>query len=482
MQRRDFLKSTTVGAGSIAGLCALDMFSAFDAVAVTTSFGMGIEEGNYHLDLLREKNLEPAVRQEILAEPRAVFLIRTHVNARKDENGFYTEAVDQLREEGTRCAKLLFAKGARRGGTTFIKANFTSVPEFRFNRTNGVLTSPDFCVGVVQYLRDLGNQAIAFGETPINAVNHRQTGIYDAFDPYNILMIEGGYQDWKNYRKNELNFADVEGSLIWKKIPYYRPIMDKDNFLINIATLKSHLTALTTLTVKNVQGCVPKGLGQFCNSALDIMDYAEAQEYEYTDYFRKDYFPAIERSFLSHRAICYKYWEQSRDQFGDYDRFRALGGWERYLKIRKDLQARMEFKREAGAIMRQEMWIHRGLDNIATLKPRLNVIAGIIGMDGNEHGWWKIGEDRLVNIVIAGVSPIEVDAVGSYVMGHDPREIWYLRAAKERGLGESDINKIAMYWLDENGIEPIGSPAELTREPLGVNWARENDPTERLFW
>ena len=104
-------------------------------------------------------------------------------------------------------------------------------------------------------------------------------------------------------------------------------------------------------------------------------------------------------------------------------------------------------------------------------------------MDGNEHNWWEIGDDYLVNTVIAGCSPYEVDAVGSYVMGHDPSEIWYTRIAKEKGLGECDINKIDIYKVRDNGdIVPVKHPSEIKRARIGLNWARSDNPDERLFW
>ena len=129
------------------------------------------------------------------------------------------------------------------------------------------------------------------------------------------------------------------------------------------------------------------------------------------------------------------------------------------------------------------MWIHRGLDNAKVISPQLNIIEGIIGLDGEELNRDAIGDDQLVNIVIAGCSPFEVDAVGSYVMGHDPRELWYTRVAKELGHGECDVNKIDVYKIRENGeIVPIKNISEIKRHPLGLNIARKKDPEQRLFW
>jgi uncharacterized protein (DUF362 family) len=150
--------------------------------------------------------------------------------------------------------------------------------------------------------------------------------------------------------------------------------------------------------------------------------------------------------------------------------------------VKKDPAALRDFMKGVGALMRHEMWLQRGLDNASVLKPDLNIICGIIGLDGEELNRDRIGEDQLCNMVIAGMSPFEVDAVGSYFMGHDPREIWYTRVAKEKGYGECDPSKIKIFWIWDKEIIPLKDLSEIKRHPLGLNWARLKDPKERLFW
>ncbi|MBN1292742.1 MAG: DUF362 domain-containing protein [Candidatus Latescibacteria bacterium] len=483
MKRRNFLTRSGSAAAGLAASTTYEFFANNPVMAFPTSKGTGVEEANYYLESGKEKNIMPEVRPEILNNPRAVFLIETNVDARKDKTGHYTEAVDQLRSEGQRIARMLFVRGAKKGGTTFIKPNFTGVPEHKFNRTNGVYTSPDFVVGVIEHLREIGNGNVACGDNPIDAVNHRQGGVYDAFDPYGVLMIEAGYEQFEHYNKNELNWSDPVKSPVWNRIPYFKPILDDDNFLINIATLKCHLTALTTLTVKNLQGCAVRGFGQFCWPGIQLELQSETAGIDFNRGFQKNAIQNVEALFLKHKAAGFKRWEANTAQSGDYTKYNELGGYETYRKVKNDVDARRDFLKQVGSLFRQESWIHRGLDNAATLKPKLNIIEGIIGLDGNEHGWWNIGDDQLINIVIAGCSPFEVDAVGTYIMGHDPDEIWYTRVAKEKGLGECDINKIDIYWIRVNGnIEPVKNIDEIKRHPLGVNWARSDNPEERLFW
>ena len=72
---------------------------------------------------------------------------------------------------------------------------------------------------------------------------------------------------------------------------------------------------------------------------------------------------------------------------------------------------------------------------------------------------------------------------GSYIMGHDPREVWYTRVAKEKGYGECDPNKIDIYWIRENGdIVLVRNLAEIKRVSLGLDWYRSGNPDDYLLW
>jgi len=480
MKRRDFIKKASIGAGGLAALDFYEMIDALNADAFPTNKGMGIEEVNYYLDRGKEKNTMPEVRPEIRNKPRAVFLIETHVDAKKDATRNFTEAVDQLRDEGKNIAQWLFVKGSKKGGTTFIKPNFTGVVDKRqYNRTNGVYSSPDFVVGVVEHLREIGNTNVACGESPVNALNHSLCGVYDALDPYDVMMIEAGYDRFEHYNKNEINWSNPIDSPVWNRIPYYKPILEEDNFFINIATMKCHPTPITTLTVKNLQGCVVRGFGQFCWAGIQLELQSDSAGIDFKRGFKKNAIQNIEELFIKHRNAGFKRWETKS---GNYNKYVELGGYKTYKKVKKNVTARREFLKNVGPLFQQESWMQRGLDNAKYLNPDLNVIEGIIAMDGNAHGRYGIGDDFLVNIVVAGCSPFEVDAVGTYIMGHDPREVWYTRVAKEKGYGECDVNNIDIYWIRDGEIIPVKNLAEIKRQRIGLNWAGKKNPEERLFW
>ena len=483
MKRREFIKKAAVCTGSLAALSLYEIIEQEKAEAFSTSGGMGIEEALYNLEKGKEKNVIPEIRPEIRNNPRAVFLIETHVDASADANGLFTEAVPQLKAAGKSVAERIFVKGGRKGGSTFIKPNFTHVFPHDYNRTTGVYTSPDFIGGMVMQLREIGNGNLVAGEGPTSSRVHRLGGVYDAFDEVGLDMIEAGYQRFEHFSKKELNWRNVKGSPVWKRIPFIRPVGDDDNFMINASSMKCHMTALTTLSVKNIQGAVPKGYGQFCTPWTETETRAYRDGINFKRDFHRDYYQRVEKLFLEYRAAGFKRLEANSEHNGSYDKYLELGGWDTFRKIKPNSSELQDFSRQVGPLMRQVMWIHRGLEAAAVIKPDINIIEGIIAVDGEELHRDAIGTHQLVNMVIVGISPFETDAVGTWFMGHDPKEIWYTRVMKDRGFGENDVNKIDIYWIrDDGSIEPVKSLAEIKRHPIGLNWARKKNPDERLFW
>ena len=77
---------------------------------------------------------------------------------------------------------------------------------------------------------------------------------------------------------------------------------------------------------------------------------------------------------------------------------------------------------------------------------------------------------------------LEIDAVGTYIMGHDPKELPYTRIAKERGMGENDLAKIEIYRIRNGEITRIKNLTEIKRYRLGVNMHTWTETGERLFW
>ncbi len=476
MDRREFLSKTkSIAAGATLSTAGLFDF-AMPAEAFDTGGGIGIEEG---LDIVargKARNIVPVIRREILDNPRAVFIIETHVDAERDSRGFYTEARPQLTAEGSRAARLIFARGEQKGGSNVISPNCTTVPDNALSHVCGIITSPDFIAGFTEALRDMGNTNVIALERGGGIVSRRKTGVYDVFDRHNIDLIEARYREFPHYKKNELNWHKVPGEpRVMKNVPTCRPVGDPDNFFINMPKLKCHNLGLTTLSIKNLQGAVPQGYGHYCDR-WPVLEHNIDERYggNFKRDFVRDYYQIIEREFLRHRAEGYKYWDYEQA----YPLYEKKGGWETFRKIKGDPRKIAEFMNGISSnLMWDEMWCQRALDSATALKPGINIIEGVIGRDGNGFG---DGADFLVNYIVTGLSMPEVDAVASHIMGQNPLELYYMRIARERGLGENNPEKIAIYRIDEQGVAPI-KLSSLRRVPMGVNLHSSKD-RPRLFW
>ncbi len=110
--------------------------------------------------------------------------------------------------------------------------------------------------------------------------------------------------------------------------------------------------------------------------------------------------------------------------------------------------------------------------------PALNIIDALIGQTGGE--WSATGQEApvVVNALIAGDHPVATDAVGAYLMGHDPQADWLtppfhrdrnaLLVAAEGGFGT--VNLDAIDWI-----------AEVAPQPPGVFFAAMTDDRARVI-
>lgn len=80
------------------------------------------------------------------------------------------------------------------------------------------------------------------------------------------------------------------------------------------------------------------------------------------------------------------------------------------------------------------------VDLASIIKPSVAVIDGIIAGEGHETS----GNPVEMNLVIAGIDPVAVDAVGAAVMGIPPENVKHLRLAEEAGLGTCHLERIEM--------------------------------------
>jgi uncharacterized protein (DUF362 family) len=108
--------------------------------------------------------------------------------------------------------------------------------------------------------------------------------------------------------------------------------------------------------------------------------------------------------------------------------------------------------------------------------PALNVIDALTGQAGMEWGDGE-GLGRVVDALVAGDHPVATDAVGAYLMGHDPQADWpeepfrrdrnAILVAANGGYGTVDLDEIDV----ESEIDP---------QPAGTFFTDYNDTMERM--
>jgi uncharacterized protein (DUF362 family) len=113
------------------------------------------------------------------------------------------------------------------------------------------------------------------------------------------------------------------------------------------------------------------------------------------------------------------------------------------LKLHGGASVTLGLKNMMG-VMRPKGSMHNGRlsKNIADLAsavtPHLTVIDGIIAGEGHETS----GNPVKMNLVIAGMDPVAVDAVGAAVMKVSPMKVKHLVHSMEKGLGTCDLSHI----------------------------------------
>ena len=472
MKRRQFLITAT-GAAMTAALAGDTLAQtahrrdvSYEPNRPLESTGLSIGDGVKILKKGEKGNIPPVLRDEILENPKAVFIFYAGIDVGRGEKGAWKPVPDQMEKFGNRAAELVFRKGAEKKGRTFIKPNLVGGlrDTNQVANSHGGIVHPYFVAGMVDRLRDIGNTNIAIGAR--GALRHNQvveSGFQKLLDTHNLPLIEAHVQYFKDYKRSDLVWHKNPDGMVQRKFSTYKPVYMKGTTFINIAHAHVHKVGHTTLTLKNIQGVMPRGYGHICD-AWTTMDMWRA---DLMKDFNRDYRKAIEESYVHHANMGYKYW----DEGGFYKSYKAAGGYdafgsslERYRKSRGDerkkaLDTCMDIA--DSRLFWAEIWAQRMMDIIKVLpKPYVNMVEGVFarGSGGIAHA----------DFLTVGRSSVEVDAVTSWLMGQDPREIPYLRIANERGLGENDIEKIPVFLLSEKGVERVTDYRSLKRERLGI--------------
>lgn len=107
---------------------------------------------------------------------------------------------------------------------------------------------------------------------------------------------------------------------------------------------------------------------------------------------------------------------------------------------------------------------HRGigqsiLDIVATVRPHLAIVDGIIGMDGDGP---IMGDPKPAGVLVMGTNLPAVDSTVTRLMGHDPATIDYLAFASGR------LGPIETSHIEQRGatVEAAATPFALFRHPV----------------
>ena len=117
------------------------------------------------------------------------------------------------------------------------------------------------------------------------------------------------------------------------------------------------------------------------------------------------------------------------------------------------------------------MDLHLAIAGLATiLHPQITVMDATVAYEGMGPA---AGTPVDMGLVLAGVTPFEVDVVANWLMGHEPAQIRYLREAERLGLGEMPAS-----------VEAIAARTNLGADELLAlrrNFARPYDEAQASF-
>jgi uncharacterized protein (DUF362 family) len=361
----------------------------------------------------------------VTEHPDAVFIWRTQMQSMED----YTP--ERLARIGGDVARGLLVASPGDEQEFVIKPNICGGPRegedpSAWRHQPGESTNVDVVRGFLEAMLDMGAAADAITLTEGRSgldLEHmfRYSGYEYMCQDVGVHLLNNGKDP---YEPDDLNWMDLEAGVVFREVPIVRPVNDPGVDLINIATMKAHPLALTTLSVKNLQGLVAYRYKHFCHN----LEMLEAGEDRYTaevlSHFHKDLRQRLEPGYRRH-------------QQEDPD-------W----------------------TMRDELYANRACDNLLALRPMINIVEGVLARGGTGY---RRGEDVLANTLVAGANPVHVDAVATHLMGQDPNKPNYLRLAAERGFGTRDPFAVEIYLMTPRGPEPCADLNQLGR--LDINGA-----------
>lgn len=275
------------------------------------------------------------------------------------------------------------------GKRVFIKPNITQEWPPKY----GITTNPDFCRGIIDYLKNNGTKNITVGEGTGRALDLRG-GMLE-------LFRKSGY--WDLARKTgagiiNLNLDSVvelrvPNPIVWETVKVAKSVLDAD-ILINVPTLKTHHVAIVTAGIKNLMGIT---------------------------------LPIEERGPRFHQKLF------------------ALR--EKAKKENRKHLNRGEFRQAHREISSKILDLYKA---VTRQIPMITIIDGFCCREGNG---FITGKNMDMRIAIAGENAVETDAIAAYIAGFNPKEIYYLKKSAEENLGNIKLSEIKLKGEDPRSLK-----------------------------
>lgn len=368
--------------------------------------------------------LHPFVQQH----PQAVFIWRTRMESMQE----YTP--ERLAEIGRQVGRDLLRRVDGGAQAFVVKPNICGGPRqgedpAAWRSQPGESTSVDVVRGFLEVMHELGAAydriTLTEGRSILDLSQiFASSGYEHMCRQVGVTLMNNGRDP---YDAHELNWVEMRRGVAFRRIPVVRPVNDAGVDLINFATMKAHPLALTTLCVKNLQGLVAFRYKHFCHE-LEMLEKGEGP---YTAEVLSAFQPGLRQELQP--------------------------GYERH---RQD---------DPEWTMRDELYANRACDTLLAVHPMVSIVEGVLARGGTGY---RRGTDVLANTLIAGINPVHVDAVATYLMGQDPNRPNYLRLAAERGLGTRDPSAVETYLMSPDGPERCTDLAALGRLELEVARSR----------
>ncbi|MCE5248795.1 DUF362 domain-containing protein [bacterium] len=433
MRRRDFIRNS-------AGVIGLLGSGVSHAVQNSTS---PAQQGF---------DIHPFVR----SHPEAVFIVRTKIESKKDENG--------IRAEGQKLARELIVKTGNGGfplsTLVTVKHNWHGIQHV--DDLLGENTDPNFIEGWILGMMDAGPQKY-YANAADDLVSVFKTLDFKALAQKNGVNIEDYNKHYWQVPDGAIRFKKIPDGVVFDTMGHTTPYGEPETFLVNLAKLKAHSMGITA-TVKNLQGLCPGMFRQFCTPYDQLRRNAGDK---YGNFLKKDFEKHIEELYDRHVRAGIPRWDKSAPGWRSGSGY-SDGIW-------------------------QEQWVERMIDSFSVSPKGLHIVEGIYGMDGNGFGAGPhekspkgyTSRDFMSNVLIFGLDPFRIDIITHWMAGHEPGNFGLFHIGIERGVSDVlDPRDIPVYFW-ENGKAVPTKLDDLPRTPLRTlylqrDYKGQDEPTYHL--